>query len=496
MKPILFLCCILSLAVVTPEIAATVRQPAVAGSFYPADSTELSTMVHKHLAGVPKSEEIDGELIALLVPHAGLVYSGPIAAYSYKLLEKAQPTTVVLCGPSHRYPFRGLSVNGPGVGWRTPLGMVKCNDSLCRQLLKFNRMIGVIPQADTLEHCLEVQLPYLQTVLKNFTIVPVIMGQPDHETVRILGEALAALPNDGHTVLIAASDWQHYRPAAEGWPLDSMGMECVKALDPDRLERLLDTQGTEACGGGSILAVIQAAKARGANKVKILKHGDSGDLSGDKSSVVGYVAAAIYKSVDAPSSRSEMPAEDTMYPTAADRATLLKIARQSIEAHLSGKPRPQFEVSDTLKALGAAFVTLNENGQLRGCIGYTEAFRPLWQTVSECAVSAAVDDPRFPPVTASEVPKLHIEISVLTPLQKVKSLDEIKVGRDGLMISMGGRRGLLLPQVATEYGWTHDEFLRHTCEKAGLPTDAYLSPNAVIQKFQAMVFGEAEGGKK
>ncbi|MCX6834517.1 MAG: AmmeMemoRadiSam system protein B, partial [candidate division Zixibacteria bacterium] len=493
MKPILLFCCILTLAIIAPETnSATVRPPAVAGSFYPADSAQLAALVHKHLDDAGPEENIDGELIALIVPHAGLVYSGPIAAYSYKLLEKAQPKTVILCGPSHRYPFRGISVYGVGVEWRTPLGTVKCNDQLCQQLMSYDPRIAAIPAAHRQEHCLEVQLPYLQTVLSDFTIVPLLMGQPDHETVAMLSDALKSLKADSRTVMIAASDWQHYRPAKEGWPLDSVGMECVKALDADRLESLLGSGKTEACGGGSIVAVLRAAVARGANRVKILKYGDSGDSSGDKSSVVGYVAAAIYKVPDTAAPRSEAPAKEAAYPTATDRATLLKIARQSIEAHLTGKPAPQFEVSDTLKSNGGAFVTLTKDGQLRGCIGYTEAFKPLWQCVSECAVSAAVNDPRFPPVTAPELTSLHIEISVLTPLQRIKSLDDIKVGRDGLMISMGNRRGLLLPQVATEYGWTRDEFLQHTCQKAGLPLDAYRSPNAIIQKFQAIVFDETE----
>ena len=146
--------------------------------------------------------------------------------------------------------------------------------------------------------------------------------------------------------------------------------------------------------------------------------------------------------------------------TDADRHLLLEIARTSIDCHLNKKPLPDFDVAQTLRDNGAAFVTLSKSGRLRGCIGYTMALKPLWETVSECAVKAAVEDPRFPPVIAGELPELHIEISVLTPLEKVKSLDEIKVGRDGLMISLGMQRGLLLPQVATDYGWTETEFLQ------------------------------------
>jgi len=468
-----------------------VRPPAVAGSFYPADSATLATMVQKHLTDVGTPEKIDGELIALIVPHAGLVYSGPIAAYSYRLLEQAQPRNVVLCGPSHRYSFRGVSVYGPGVTWQTPLGKVACSDQLCRRLMAHDRRISAVAEAHEDEHCLEVQLPYLQSILTDFTIVPLIMGQQDHETIELLADALTDVASEKRTILISATDWQHFHSAAEGWPLDSLGIECVKALDPDRLEQLLGTRSVEACGGGPTVAVLRAAVARGADKVKILKYGDSGDVSGDKSSVVGYLAAAIYRSADSPMP-GNAEATGTTYPTAEDRATLLGIARQSIENHLVGRPIPQFELSDTLSSDGAAFVTLTRQGQLRGCIGYTEAFKPLWQCVSECAVSAAVNDPRFPPVTRSELNGLHIEISVLTPLQAVKSLDEIEVGRDGLMISLAGRRGLLLPQVATDYGWSRTEFLEATCRKAGLPTDAYLSPSVKIQKFQAVIFGEGE----
>ena len=175
-----------------------------------------------------------------------------------------------------------------------------------------------------------------------------------------------------------------------------------------------------------------------------------------------------------------------------DKETLLRIARQSIETHLDGRDIPEFDVPDHLREPGAAFVTLERRGQLRGCIGHTVAVKPLFETVSYCGIQAAVADPRFPPVKAGEFDGLDIEISVLTPLQEVTSLDEIEVGRDGLMIHKGNNRGLLLPQVATEYGWNRTEFLEHTCRKAGLPRDAYKSAEATIYKFQAIIFAEKD----
>lgn len=479
---------------------AAVRQPVVAGTFYPADSAELSQMVQGHLDNVRDLPEINGRLIALVVPHAGLVYSGQVAAYSYKLLENSSVDKVILCGPSHRFPFQGLSVFGPYITWKTPLGEVKCDNDLCDKLVNFNKNIEIIRQAHQQEHCLEVQLPYLQTVLDSFEIVPIVMGYRDAGTIKLLSDALLSLELDENTVLVASSDWQHYRPASEGWPYDSLGLNCFENMDPDRLEKYLAEGKVEMCGGGPAVSVLRAAMAMGADKVEILDYGDSGDAAGDKSSVVGYAAIAIYRSSDEDTDNKpykdktvrktaeELPKKFEL--TQSEKEELLKIARGSINGYLKNGKAPEFEVSDNLKKFGAAFVTLEKQGNLRGCIGYTTAVEPLFQTVSSCAVQAAVNDRRFTPVTYDELKDIHIEISVLSPMQPVESLDEIKVGRDGLMIFKGTNRGLLLPQVAEEYGWDRIRFLEQTCRKAGLPSNAYKSPDAVIYKFQAVIFGE------
>lgn len=466
-----------------PEKAEIVRLPAVAGMFYPSDGEELSRVVNNHLENVSGLPEIEGQIMALIVPHAGLVYSGPIAAYSYKLLEGSDINKVILCGPSHRYPFEGISVYGPGVSWQTPLGMVECDDNLCFRLMEQNSNIEMIPAAHEQEHCLEVQLPYLKTVLKDFALVPALMGRPSVNTVNILSEALAAVDFDKQTVMIASTDWQHYHAASAGWPMDSLGIECIENLDPDLLYKNLADGKVEACGGGAAAAVIKAAVSRGADKAKILKYGDSGDITGDKSSVVSYIAAVIYKE-----NASALP--ETADLNEDEKKTLLKVARESIETFLTKQQIPDFDIPDKLKEPGAAFVTLNKHHQLRGCIGYTEAVEPLYKTVAQCAIQAAVNDPRFRPVDYEELKDIHIEISVLTPLQKVEDFKEIKVGRDGLMIFKGTYRGLLLPQVASDYGWNREEFLSQTCRKAGLPLDAYKSKDAEVYKFQAIIFEE------
>jgi AmmeMemoRadiSam system protein A len=267
-------------------------------------------------------------------------------------------------------------------------------------------------------------------------------------------------------------------------------LECIKNLDADRLENYLRQDKVKAFGGAPAVSVIKAAVARGADKVKILKYGDSGDVSGDKSSVVSYIAAVLYKSTSEADKKVEKSLPNKMTLTDSDKAKLLEIARKTLETYLQTGETPTFEVSDNLKEMGAAFVTLNKHGKLRGCIGQTIATQPLNETISYCAIQAAVSDHRFPRVTLGELQDIHIEISVLTPLQKVSSFDEIEVGRDGLMIVKGRYRGLLLPQVATDYGWDRTEFLKNTCRKAGLFPDAYKSDDAEIFKFQAIIFEE------
>ncbi len=478
-----------------------VREPAFAGSFYPADSAELAALVNSHLSAVNSISDIEGELIALIVPHAGLMYSGKIAAHSYKLLEGQNIDNVILCGPSHRYRFDGLSVYGPFINWKIPLGEVASNTKLCEQMINFDKNIEMFRQAQLQEHCLEVQLPYLKTVLPNAKIVPVVMGLPKPETIDLLAEVLMDIDDNPGTVMIASTDWQHYRPADIGYAMDSLGLDCVLNLDYITLQAYLTSGQVEMCGGGPVVSVLKAAVERGADQAVLLKYGDSGDESGDRASVVGYAAVAIYKSIEENPDLSAVeevrltPLEGKKLPdpfvlNASQKKELLNIARKTLESYLADGTIPEFEASDNLKKFGAAFVTLTRNGELRGCIGQTTATEPLHLNISRHAVDAAVSDPRFTPVTRAELDSLKIEISVLSPIQPVESLNEIEIGRDGLMIFKGSSRGLLLPQVATDYKWDLNTFLEQTCHKAGLPANAYKDPDVTIFRFQAVVFGE------
>ncbi len=478
----LVLCLLLAAGIMADS--GIIREPAVSGLFYPSDPDELRDMVRAHLDAVDSLPQIQGKIKAIIVPHAGLIYSGAIAAHAYALLEDKAFTTAVLLGPSHKYPLRKASVYGPGVTWRTPLGTIDCDDQLCQHLLN-QRYFEMTPEAHLQEHSLEVQLPYLQTVLPHADICPITLGRPDAMIIKGVAQALSDLPDGDSTILIASSDWQHYRSARQGWPMDSLGISCIEALDPGALINYITSGKVEACGGAAVTAVMQAAIERGANAATILRYGHSGETSGENSQVVGYVAAVLYENTAGPGSKASYISDN-------DKKLLLKVARQTLELFLRDSTRATFDVPDHLQQPGAAFVTLNKHQSLRGCIGFTQAVTPLVETISQCAIEAALHDPRFPPVDYSELDQIEIEVSVLTPLQRVDNLENIEVGRDGLMISFGGRRGLLLPQVASEYGWTREEFLRQTCRKAGLAPDTYLQPGVRIFSFQAIVFAEAD----
>lgn len=478
----------------SPAKAQEVRPPAVAGAFYPADASELSPLVQGYLDRVPRGAT-PGKIVGIVAPHAGLIYSGPVAAYAYKQLPGADFKTVVLVGPSHYVDFKGVSVYDRGA-WKTPLGEVKIDTALAKEILAQNSAFTFYPEAHRQEHSLEVQLPFLQKVLPAASIVPLVMGRQDQATVEALAQALSKVLKDKPVLLVASSDWSHYHPAAKASALDQKGLECVEKLDGSLLMTRLHNGYTQACGGGPVAAVLMAAKALGADHSTLLKYGDSGDITGDKQSVVGYAAVILTRGTFKPGADAGLkPAAASVvlrenYISSSGQKKLLEIARRTIEAYVTRGEIPAYEnLEAELLRPGAAFVTINKNGRLRGCIGYTEPYYALAQTVTMAAAAAATRDSRFPPVDAEELKELHVEISVLTPRREVQKIEDIQVGIHGLIITQGRNSGLLLPQVATQYGWDRQTFLEQCCLKAGLPKDAWKS-GAKIYSFTAQVFGE------
>ena len=461
-----------------------VRPPAVAGAFYTADPDDLTAQIRGFLSAV-SAKPLPGLIVALISPHAGYVYSGQVAAYGYKLLEGKSFDTVVVIAPSHRIPFSGASIYHRG-SYEIPLGLIPINEGLAEQLIENSELFSYVPRAHVQEHSLEVQLPFLKTVLGDFRLLPIVMGSNDFTTCNAIAEILYQTVRDQSVLIVASTDLSHFHPYQEAVNRDRVVLEYVTNYDPDGLFKAIHTSKCEACGADPLVTTMLLAQKLGANRSQILNYANSGDVSGDKSQVVGYMSAALYKNA---STDKSTHSGAKMGLSKEDKNTLHTIARASIESHLLGKPSPDIPISSqVLKEKRGAFVTLHNRENLRGCIGYIRAQKPLHQTIREMARAAAFQDSRFKPVTEAELGDLDIEISVLTPLEKVSDLEEITVGEHGIYIIRDHHSGLLLPQVATEQKWDRESFLKHTCTKAGLPEDAWKDKETEIYIFSADIF--------
>jgi MEMO1 family protein len=269
---------------------STLRRAAVAGSWYPGTAPALAAAVDRHLAATVR--DIDGDLVAIVAPHAGLMYSGPVAAHAYRLLRGRHFDVAVLVGPSHFVGFRGVAVY-PAGGFETPLGIASVDQACASALMDATPVVREHASAHAREHSLEMQLPFLQRLAADVKIVPMVMGYQTADTAQALGDALAGVLAGRKALVIASTDLSHYHDAQTAARMDSVVIDCVSGFDADGLQRALDVTPEHACGGGPTVAVMRAAKLLGARDAVVLNHGDSGDVSGDKSSVVGYLAAAF-----------------------------------------------------------------------------------------------------------------------------------------------------------------------------------------------------------
>jgi AmmeMemoRadiSam system protein B/AmmeMemoRadiSam system protein A len=449
------LLCFLFIAVPLGCKAENVKEPAVAGTFYPADKDSLKKSVEDFLSKAETSPD-HGKLIAIISPHAGYIYSGQTAAYGYKQIQGSDIKNVILIGPSHRSAFKGASVYTKG-SFRTPLGNVKINERLAEGLLNESADVRFSPEAYEGEHSIEVQLPFLQTVLKDFTIVPVLIGSPSGRTFEHLIQKLTEML-DEKALLIASTDLSHYHDYPTAKEMDGKIISAVQRLSPKDTIELLRSGKSEMCGGVPVIIAMEVARRSGANLGVVFKQANSGDVTGEKDKVVGYASIGLYKSPY----------------TEEEKKELLALARKAITEYVTNGKSPETEVKNQkFKTDGAVFVTIKENGSLRGCIGHIQAIMPLYQSIMRNAVAACSSDPRFPPMKKEELKDMEIEISILSPFMSLKDVKDIQVGKHGLYIIKDNQTGLLLPQVATEFGWNRDEFLEHVCMKAGLPKDAW-----------------------
>ncbi|MDD5109753.1 MAG: AmmeMemoRadiSam system protein B [Patescibacteria group bacterium] len=471
----------------SPETAGRVRLAAVAGSFYPGEPKDLSATVDRYLANatLPQAR---GQILALVVPHAGYQYSGQVAAYGYKLLVGQHIDTVVLVGSSHTARFPGASIYAEG-SWRTPLGDVAVDRDVALAIISAAPRVRFIESVHVEEHSLEVQLPFLQKTLKNFNIVPIMLGNDGETDYQMLAQAIITAVKGKNVLVVASSDLSHYPGYRDAKTVDAKTIQGILGGDCQKLEKViadLETQeipaaATFACGEDAIKTVMLVAQAAGADEIKLLNAANSGDVSGDRSRVVGYAAIGFFG-----------PRRGNALSTA-EQQRLLGIAKTSVETYVrTGKTTKLNVTEPALQAHVGAFVTLKENGRLRGCIGrFSPTDAPLWQVVSQMAMAAATEDQRFLPVEPAELGALRYEISVLGDNEKISDASRIQLGKHGVMVRAGARSGVFLPQVATDTQWDLDRFLGELCaQKAGLAYDCWKDSRTELFVFTAQVFGD------
>ena len=424
----------------------SVRQPAVAGAFYPGDAKELDATVRSYLAQA--GEPAGPAPKAVIAPHAGYIYSGQVAASAYARLKPARQSIrrVVLLGPCHRLPVRGLALSGAGA-FLTPLGEVPVDREAGGAILDLPQ-VEVFDDSHAKEHSLEVQLPFLQVVLEGFTLVPLIVGQTRGAKV---AEVIERLWGGPETLIVISSDLSHYLDYDSARRLDGVTCRAIENLDPAGIGQ------DQACGRVPVWGMLMSAKRRGL-KVDTLGLCNSGDTAGTRERVVGYGSWIFLEADDDASERDgeEEFTKETRRLLANHGPTLLRLAAASIEHGLAfGKPRPvnAAEYPADIGREGACFVTLKRDGKLRGCIGSTEPHRPLVADVAENAFSSAFKDRRFKPLTKRELQGLALSISVLSDSQPMAFTDEadllaqLRPGVDGLIIEDQGHRALFLPSV-------------------------------------------------
>lgn len=472
------------------------RRPAVAGTFYPGSRDELIQYLEK-LFSSNRAESQKGQIVALIAPHAGYIYSGEVAAAAYIQLQQDKPfDNVFLIGSSHHTTFDGASIYNIG-NYSTPLGLARVNIPLANKLIADNPAVfKSIPEAHINEHSLEVQVPFLQYLYgEKLQIIPIVLGTQRQGTIEKIAAALK--PYFGsNNLFVISTDFSHYPDYKSACIVDKATADAILKNSPTAFMEALEKNeqqnihnlATSICGWSSMLALLNITGNNPAIRYHAVKYMNSGDVTyGDKNRVVGYHAMVVTLHEN-----TEISERQQYKLTEQEKAKLLRIARVTIEEQLkTGKTNAinASGLSPKLLAPSGAFVTLNKEGSLRGCIGRFSADMPLYRTVQEMAVAAALHDHRFVPVTSDELQKIHIEISVLTPMRKIDNIEEIEMGKHGIYIKKGSHSGTFLPQVALQTRWTREEFLGHCArDKAGIGWEGWK--DAEIYVYEAYVFGE------
>ena len=474
-----------------------VREPAVAGRFYPDSEADLSKKVNNYLDKA-FIESLPGKPVAIISPHAGYQYSGSVAAYGYKAIKDYKYKRVIVLAPSHYSRYRGASILDVDA-YKTPLGLVKLNQGICNNLINNPPFIGTFKKAHQREHSLETQLPFLQTVLGNdFELIPILISRLNNEEFDFIADKLIPLI-DEDTLIVVSSDFTHYGYGYDYVPfkkdveanlkkLDYGAFERILALDFDGFIRYKRATGITACG---FMPVALLMKTLPDNvQGKILRYDTSGSILGDFNSSVSYVSIVFTRDSEPPDITGDNNSLNND-----ERLTLLKVARDTLESYVKEGKKPdlnsgEYTLSPIMKEKRGVFVTLNKNGNLRGCIGHIQPREQLVKAVMDNAINSSMNDRRFRPVGTDELAEIEIDISVLSPIKKISGPEKFIPGKHGIIIRMLGSSAVFLPQVATEQGWDREETLSHLCKKARLPAYAWKDDEMEFFIFTAEVFCE------
>ena len=480
-----------------------VRKAAVAGQFYPSEREELLGTVTR-LMDSAKRQTFSEPVRAILAPHAGYDFCGRTMAAAYKQIEGPafQYDTVILIGPSHGFATAGAAVSSATV-WETPLGPVKVDREACRRFVETSDRIEFDDRPHAQEHSLEVQLPFLMVAArgKPFKVVPVVTSSSDTLDHQMIARALVQVASRQGTLIVVSSDFSHFPDAKAAEIIDKNMLSAIASLNAEILSqedrKIIKAAHSNVsctlCGLEAVLSFQRAAAALGITKAAAIDYSHSGTTTGDNKRVVGYGAmifAGPWNLVDPKS----LPLV-TISLNDESRKELLSMVRAAVKAAVQGDWVSYLpSANPELQIKAGCFVTLKNRGKLRGCIGGFKSDAPLWKTAREIAVLSATNDARFAHerIKPEEVPELQIEVSILSPMRRVsRPLEEIQLGRDGIVVQDKGQSGTFLPQVATETVWSLEEFLGHCSrDKAGLSWEGWKSPTAVVYAYTATIVSE------
>ncbi len=479
-----------------------VRPSALAGRWYPADADSLRKEVDNYLATASRETYPKQRLFALISPHAGYTYSGLAAAYGYNHLREQNIHRIVILAPSHYASYKGVSI--PDVThYETPLGKVSVDRAMVKKLWR-NPLFSTVPEAHTQEHSLEIQLPMLQRVMGDFSLVPMVLGQVEKEEFKEIAHAIRPFL-DEKTLVIVSSDFTHHGPRFDYVPLKNGLKTGLRKLDGGAVERIIakdfegfweykQNTGATICGFVPIAVLLNLLP--GNVQGRMLHYYTSGDLTGDFQNSVSYVSLAFYEGGIGGVRREK--AEDILSGSGPlnerEQKNLLTISRKVLDEVINTRQYPvispqHYDFTPRLMADRGVFVTLKKHEELRGCIGSIIGRGPLFLSTIRNTVNSAVRDYRFPPVSKEELSSIDIEISVLTPPEQISGARDFIVGKHGIILKKDGKQAVFLPQVATEQGWNREKTLTQLALKAGLPDNAWKE-GARFYVFEAQVFGE------